>query len=77
VDGRSGSSNGRFFAIAGYVLMLGFSLAVSALVGLYVGSLLDRGRAQKIFTPIGLLVGLALGFHRSWLVLKRILEKQK
>lgn len=62
---------------AGLILSLGFSLVASALIGLYLGSLLDRTAQNKVFTPIGLLLGLAAGFHRAWILIRSITKKKR
>jgi len=59
------------------ILGMGFELAVSAFGGLYIGSLLDRGREGSLFAPAGLLLGLLLGFHRAYMLVRSALRKRK
>ncbi len=66
-----------FIRAAGIVLNLGFSIIGSSLIGMYFGSLFDRGRSTQIGAPIGLLVGLAVGLHRSWQILKSITKQNE
>jgi F0F1-type ATP synthase assembly protein I len=72
---KPGSS--RFLAISGAILGLGFSLVGSAFLGMYLGSLMDRGAPTKIYTPIGLIFGLLVGFHRAWTIIQGIMKKKK
>ncbi|QUL99070.1 MAG: AtpZ/AtpI family protein [Candidatus Fermentithermobacillus carboniphilus] len=67
--------NGGFLQLAAFVLTLGFSLITSALLGLYLGSILDRQRPHKVLTPIGFLLGLLVGFHRAWLLIKDFMKR--
>ncbi|HHY17975.1 MAG TPA: hypothetical protein GX524_07830 [Firmicutes bacterium] len=69
--------NGGFLPIAGIIFSLGFSLIASALLGLYIGSLMDKGSSSHIYTPIGLIVGLIVGFHRSYLTIRGLVAKKK
>jgi F0F1-type ATP synthase assembly protein I len=71
------SRSGRFLAIAGAILGLGFSLVGSALLGLYLGSLLDKNSPTRVYTPIGLIFGLLVGFHRAWIIVQGIMKKRK
>ncbi|MBP8613849.1 MAG: AtpZ/AtpI family protein [Firmicutes bacterium] len=66
-----------FIRACGIVLNLGFSIIGSSLIGMYLGSLLDKGRSTQICTPIGLLIGLAVGLHRSWQILGGITKNKK
>lgn len=63
----------------GFVSILGFGLLVttSALVGLYVGTLLDRRSGKTIFAPLFLLAGLLAGFHRAYMSIKSVLNKDR
>ncbi|HHY70013.1 MAG TPA: AtpZ/AtpI family protein [Bacillota bacterium] len=69
--------NGGFLRVAVVVLNLGLSLVGASLVGMYLGSFVDAKTSSRIYTPIGLLVGLALGLHRSWYILKDVTENKK
>lgn len=70
-------SNGGFLLAAGVVLSLGFSLVAAALLGMYIGSLMDKGSSTRIYTPIGLIIGLIVGFHRSWIIIRSLITKKK
>lgn len=69
-------SNSGFLIAAGLILSLGFSLVAVALLGMYIGSLMDKGSAARIYTPIGLIIGLIVGFHRSWVVIRNLITKK-
>ncbi len=66
-----------FFPAAGVVLGLGFSLIASAFLGMYLGSYMDKGSSTNIFTPIGLVFGLLVGFHRAWVVIRGLTKRRK
>lgn len=72
---------GGFLAIAGVILSLGFNLLGSALIGMYIGSLLDRNSPTRIYTPIytpiGLIFGLVVGFHRAWIIVRNMMNERK
>ncbi|HHY11526.1 MAG TPA: hypothetical protein GX529_02740 [Firmicutes bacterium] len=70
------SDSGLLLA-AGVVLSLGFSLIGSALLGMYIGSLMDKGSSTNVYTPVGLIVGLIVGFHRSWVIVRSLIKKRK
>lgn len=63
--------------IANAILGLGFSLAGAALLGMYIGSALDRGSSSGTYTPLGLIFGLLVGFHRAWIIIQRVIRKTK
>ncbi len=62
---------------AGIILGLGFSLVASSLLGMYIGSLMDKGSSTKVYTPIGLLIGMLVGFHRAWAITRKLINKRK
>lgn len=68
---------GGFFPAAGVVLGLGFSLIGSAFLGMYLGSFMDKGSSTKVFTPIGLVFGLLVGFHRAWVIIRGLTRERK
>ena len=59
----------------GAILSMGFELAISTLGGLYIGSLIDRRRGGGIFAPVGLIVGLLVGFHRAYMLVRSAMRK--
>lgn len=59
------------------ILSMGFEMAVAALGGLYLGSLLDRDRPRAIFAPAGLLLGLLVGLHRAYVLVRSAMRKPK
>jgi len=73
--GMGKDSRNGFYISAGFILALGFSVIFSTFCGFYIGFLLDRGKPQKIFTPLGLLIGLFVGLHRAWVLLKSLMKK--
>lgn len=58
-------------------LGMGFELAAAAFGGLYLGSLLDRGQDRALFAPAGLLLGLLLGFHRAYMLVRSAIRKRR
>jgi len=62
---------------AAAVLSLGFQLLASALGGFFLGSLLDRGWRTSAFAPAGLLLGLLVGFHRAYVLIKSTIRKRR
>ncbi|MGE5579316.1 MAG: hypothetical protein ACM3WU_04650 [Bacillota bacterium] len=73
-SGREGDRPALSFAS---ILGMGFELAVAAIGGLYFGSLLDRGRDSALFAPAGLLLGLLVGFHRAYMLVRSAMRKRK
>ena len=69
--------SGGFLAAASVILSLGFNLVGSALLGMYIGSLMDKDSPAKIYTPIGLIFGLLVGFHRAWNIVRNLMKKRK
>lgn len=63
----------------GLMAILGFGLWVttSALVGLYLGTLLDRCSGKTIFAPLFLLAGILAGFHRAYIAIRSVLNKDR
>jgi len=61
----------------GAILSLGFEMAISALGGLYLGSLLDRRTGKALFAPMGLILGLLVGFHRAYMLVRSTMRKPK
>lgn len=59
----------------GGILSMGFELAISTLGGLYIGSLIDRRRGGSIFAQLGLIVGLLVGFHRAYMLVRSAMRK--
>lgn len=58
------------------ILGAGFSLAASALAGMFLGSFLDRSREGRFFTAFGFLLGLFAGFYRAYTLIKSMLGKR-
>lgn len=65
-------SIGKSFAILG----AGFSIVVSSLVGMALGSFLDRGGQGHLFAVLGFLLGLLAGFHRAYLLIRSMTGKR-
>lgn len=59
------------------VVSLGLYLLFSALGGLLLGSYLDRSRGTSYFTPAGLLLGLLVGLHRAYILVKASIRRRK
>lgn len=59
------------------ILTMGLELAVAALGGLYLGSFLDRGRDGALFAPLGLMIGLLVGFHRAYELVRSAIRKRR
>ncbi len=77
MDGkRDGSGQGPVFGAAA-VLSLGFQLVASALAGLYLGSLLDKGRLGPVFAPVGFLLGVLIGFQRAYALVKSTVRRRR
>ncbi|HHY35903.1 MAG TPA: hypothetical protein GX510_09810 [Firmicutes bacterium] len=66
-------SMGKAFAILG----AGFSIVVSSLAGMALGSYLDRGGQGHLFAALGFLLGLLAGFHRAYLLIRSITWKRQ
>lgn len=77
IGGKRDGSGGRPVMGMAAFLSLGFQLVTSALLGLYLGSLLDKGRPSRIFAPLGLLLGLLVGFHRAYALVKSTMRKRR
>ena len=60
----------------GVLLGLGFAVLASAIGGLYLGIFLDKRSGRTFFAPVGLLLGLGAGFHRSWFAVKQMIMKK-
>ena len=73
---RNGADDGPRIGF-GAILTIGFELAISALGGLYLGSLVDRQRGGALFAPIGLILGLLVGFHRAYMLVRSAMRKPK
>jgi F0F1-type ATP synthase assembly protein I len=70
------SGDGPVMGAAAF-LSMGFQLVASALGGLYLGSLLDRGRQSQVFAPLGLLSGLLVGFYRAYVLVRSTIRKRR
>ncbi|MBE3519708.1 MAG: AtpZ/AtpI family protein [Firmicutes bacterium] len=66
-------SMGKSFAVLG----AGFSIVVSALGGMVLGSYLDRRGQSHLFAAIGFLLGLLAGLHRAYLLIRSIASKRR
>lgn len=66
-------SVGKTLAILG----AGFSIVVSSLVGMALGSYLDRGGRGHLFAALGFLLGLLAGFHRAYLLIRSMARKRR
>ncbi|MEX0974232.1 MAG: hypothetical protein WD024_02625 [Bacillota bacterium] len=75
--GSQKKENGRPPFGARALLSWGFEMAVAALGGLYLGSLFDRGRPTALFAPVGLLLGLLVGLHHAYVLVRSTLRKPK
>lgn len=67
----------NFLFLAGVALSLGFTLIGSSFVGMYIGSLIDKANSTKIYTPIGLMLGLIVGLHRLWIIIRNLIQNIK
>lgn len=75
-DNRKGpaqESMGKAFAVLG----AGFSIVVSSLVGMALGSFLDGNSQGHLFAVLGFLLGLLAGFHRAYLLIRSMAGKRK
>lgn len=75
-ESRNGGDDGPRIGFAA-ILSMGFELAISALAGLYLGSLVDRNRGGVLFAPAGLIAGLLVGFHRAYMLVRSAMRKPK
>lgn len=57
---------------AGLVLGIGSTLLFSSIAGLLAGHYVDRHTGRTLFAPLGLILGLAAGFHRMWLIIRTV-----